>query len=334
MNDMVRQRQLTDRLNEAEAEYVETMQVTETEEEAQELVQRQIERSLPGSVAVVLRRNNSANRLEPATALSGSDLATRLMGAEPRSCLALRFARQHREGSGRAPLLGCTVCGGRSGTSTCEPLLVGGEVIGSVLVATERPLSDEEHTQVKGSVSQAAPMLANLRTLALAESRANNDRLTGLPNKRATEDTLKRMVAQANRSVTPLAAVMLDLDHFKQINDRFGHAQGDRRCGIGDRVVPAGQRLCRAVRGQEFLVLLPWGAPLTPASESRVCWKTPAARPRWCGRQTGHSTPPRRPAVTVRSSRLPGLVSKRPLSPRRHRQARRLAEMAHTPWSG
>lgn len=42
LNDMVRQRQLTDRLNEAEAEYVETMQVTETEEEAQELVQRRL----------------------------------------------------------------------------------------------------------------------------------------------------------------------------------------------------------------------------------------------------------------------------------------------------
>ncbi len=85
LNDMVRQRQLTDRLNEAEAEHVETMQVTETEEEAQELVQRQIERSLPGSVAVVLRRNNSANRLEPATALSGSDLAN-TPAARPRWC--------------------------------------------------------------------------------------------------------------------------------------------------------------------------------------------------------------------------------------------------------
>jgi hypothetical protein len=66
------------------------------------------------------------------------------------------------------------------------------------------------------------PCWANLRNLALAEFRANDDSLTGLANKRATDDTLKRMVAQANRSITPLAAAMLDLDHFKQINDRFG----------------------------------------------------------------------------------------------------------------
>ena len=70
-------------------------------------------------------------------------------------------------------------------------------------------------------------MLANLRNLALAEFRAATDALTGLPNSRAVQDTLKRMVAQASRTVSPLAALMLDLDHFKQINDTYGHAAGD-----------------------------------------------------------------------------------------------------------
>ena len=49
-------------------------------------------------------------------------------------------------------------------------------------------------------MAQAAPVLANLRNLAVAEFRANNDSLTGLPNRRATDDTLKRLVAQANRA--------------------------------------------------------------------------------------------------------------------------------------
>ena len=94
-------------------------------------------------------------------------------------------------------------------------------------------------------------MLANLRNLALAEFRANNDSLTGLPNKRATEDTLKRMVAQAHRSVTPLTAVMLDLDHFKQINDRYGHGKGDEvlaAVGAAIRAALRGERLRRPVR--------------------------------------------------------------------------------------
>ena len=70
-------------------------------------------------------------------------------------------------------------------------------------------------------------MLGNLRNLALAQLRAATDPLTGLPNQRSVQDTLKRMVAQASRTITPLAAVLVDLDHFKQINDVYGHDRGD-----------------------------------------------------------------------------------------------------------
>jgi diguanylate cyclase (GGDEF)-like protein len=150
----------------------------------------------------------------------------------------------------------CTGCGG----SLCEPLVVGGEVIGSVLITRSERLDDDHAGRVKSTVLQAAPMLANLRNLALAEFRANNDSLTGLPNKRAAEDTLKRMVAQANRSVSPLAVMLLDLDFFKQINDRFGHSKGD------EVLAAVGTCLHSALRegdfagrfgGEEFLVLLP-----------------------------------------------------------------------------
>ena len=159
---------------------------------------------------------------------AGDPLAARLPGAEPRACLALRFGRTHREDPIREPLLSCSTCAGDGKRSVCEPLLVGGQVIGSVLVAHEDTIATEDELRIRNSVAQSAPVLGNLRNLALAEFRANNDSLTGLPNKRATDDTLKRMVAQANRSISPLAAAMLDLDHFKEVNDRFGHAKGTR----------------------------------------------------------------------------------------------------------
>lgn len=261
LNDMVAQRELLGAREEAQAEFVDTLQVTATEDEAHELVQRHLERSLPASTAVVLKRNNSANRLEAATALvTSSDMAARLVSAEPRSCLALRFGRPHREGSLRPPLLNCAVCGHRETRSTCEPLLVGGEVIGSVLVSHQRPLDEDADARIKNTVAQAAPVLANLRNLALAEFRANNDSLTGLPNKRATDDTLKRMVAQANRSITPLAALMLDLDHFKAINDRFGHGKGDEVLAAVGAVLQSSLRasdFAGRFGGEEFLVLLP-----------------------------------------------------------------------------
>ena len=84
-------------------------------------------------------------------------------------------------------------------------------MIGAALVLHPEPLTAREHGALTGSVGQAAPVLANLRNLALAEFRAATDSLTGLPNSRAARDTLKRMVAQASRMVTPLSALLLDL---------------------------------------------------------------------------------------------------------------------------
>ncbi len=261
LNDMVDQRTTASLEQRWQTEFVETLQVTNGEEEAHELIQRHLARSIEASEVLVLKRNNSANRLEAATQVSlTSALAERLISVDPSACLALRLGRGHRESSDADSLLKCQLCGDRPQLSTCEPLTVSGEVIGSVLVTHEQPIDASARAKIRNTVAQAAPMLANLRNLALAEFRANNDPLTGLPNKRATEDTLKRMVAQANRSIAPFSAIMLDLDHFKQINDRFGHALGD------DVLAAVGAAIRSCLResdfggrfgGEEFLVLLP-----------------------------------------------------------------------------
>jgi diguanylate cyclase (GGDEF)-like protein len=251
------------RLNEMveRREFVEALQVTAGEEVAHDLLKRQIERSITGSTVVVLNRNNSDDRLEATTALNGdSPLRETLNNAKPGSCLAVLFARSHNEDPDREPLTRCSVCGKGGRRATCEPLLVSGEVIGSVLVEHNHPLSASEATALRESVSQAAPLLANLRHLALADFRASTDALTGLPNKRAVKDSVKRMAAQASRSLSPLSAIMLDLDQFKQINDSFGHGRGD------DVLAAVGAALNATVRasdfvgrngGEEFIVLLP-----------------------------------------------------------------------------
>jgi diguanylate cyclase (GGDEF)-like protein len=242
-------------------EFADTLQLAENEGEAHELLQRHLQRLVTGSTVTVLNRNNSADRLEAVTALpAGSLLVPGLAHAEPRSCLAVRSARVHEEDERRPGLLGCSVCSGCPGVSTCTPLNVGGEVIGSVLVNRESRPRPLEARQVQDAVGQAAPVLANLRNLAIAELRAATDSLTGLPNKRAVADTLKRMTAQAARTLSPMSLVVLDLDHFKDLNDTFGHQVGDQAlANVGAALRSALRDSDFAGRngGEEFAVLLP-----------------------------------------------------------------------------
>ncbi len=146
------------------------------------------------------------------------------------------------------------------GTSTLKSLTVGGEVIGSVLVNTPVALDAVAAQRVKASVAQSAPVLGNLRNLAISKLRAATDSLTGLPNNRAVRDTVKRMSAQASRSAQTMGAALLDRDHFKQINDTFGHGRGD------DVLAAVGAVLRQTLRssdfagragGEEFVLLLP-----------------------------------------------------------------------------
>jgi diguanylate cyclase (GGDEF)-like protein len=241
------------------SEFTEAMQLTGSESDAHNLLKRHLERSIPGSVVTVLSRNNSADRLEPTTAVAAEDpIAEALRGARPDDCLAVRSGQAQRR-DGRETLLTCKICG-ETAASACQPLLVGGEVIGSVLASRESGISESETETMRGSVTQAAPLLANLRNLALAELRAGTDAITGLPNQRASHETLQNMMAQAGRTVKPLSVLLLDLDHFKQVNDVFGHAAGDKvlaAVGVTLRSSIRMADVCGRFGGEEFIVLLP-----------------------------------------------------------------------------
>jgi diguanylate cyclase (GGDEF)-like protein len=244
-----------------QAEFANTLQVANDEDEAHQLLQRHLERTLPATTAVVLNRNNSADRLEAVTPLpGGSPLTGTLRGATPRSCLAVRSGRTHGQDAGRSALLACPVCAPCPGATMCVPLTVGGQVIGSVLLDHASPYTEAEQQRIRDSVGQAAPVLANLRNLAVAEIRAATDGLTGLPNKRAVTDAMKRLFAQASTTASPLALLLIDLDHFKQINDQWGHPVGDQvLASVGPVLRSALRARDFAGRngGEEFAVLLP-----------------------------------------------------------------------------
>jgi diguanylate cyclase len=242
-------------------EFSDALQVARNEREAFSVLRRHLEGWLHDARAVVLVRNASANRLQAATGLEHTPvLAKHLENAAPESCLAVRLAKPFLREQGKHSLLECELCGELPACSACAPTIVGGEVVGSVVVQTPAPLDDHDQEDLGASVSAAGPVIANLRNLAIAELRAATDVLTGLANHRAVQDTLKRMVAQAGRTKTQLACILFDLDHFKQVNDLYGHAKGDEVLASVGTTVAATVRESDFVGrygGEEFIALVP-----------------------------------------------------------------------------
>ena len=89
---------------------------------------------------------------------------------------------------------------------------------------------------------------------------ASTDSLTGLLNRRAARERFERLYQQSNRAPTPLSLLLIDIDHFKQINDRYGHLEGDRIIvGVADVIQSTLRSVDLGVRwgGEEFVVLVP-----------------------------------------------------------------------------
>jgi diguanylate cyclase (GGDEF)-like protein len=95
---------------------------------------------------------------------------------------------------------------------------------------------------------------------AAAQKAANTDALTGLANRRAALDWLERLVRASAEAEEPLSVIMFDIDHFKQINDCFGHPIGDavlRRVAQAARRAMRSEDLVGRIGGEEFLCILP-----------------------------------------------------------------------------
>ncbi|HEY8745404.1 MAG TPA: GGDEF domain-containing protein [Chloroflexota bacterium] len=119
---------------------------------------------------------------------------------------------------------------------------------------------DEEYARLQREIEALRLENAGLQTLA------DTDPLTGLANRRGLAGSWQHEQARAQRYGYPCSVLAIDLDQFKQINDRCGHLTGDRVLGAVARLLLASVRaedLVARVGGDEFLVLLPQADHLT-----------------------------------------------------------------------
>jgi diguanylate cyclase (GGDEF)-like protein len=143
----------------------------------------------------------------------------------------------------------------------CVPLIHKGETIGALTV-----YSSEAHHYEAGDVEKLE-MLSDLITVQLSHASLHeieshdtrHDALTALPNRRAFEERLAVEVARSTRYQHPFSLCLLDIDGFKDVNDRLGHPAGDEVLRSVARILDESRLTddCFRVGGDEFAIVMP-----------------------------------------------------------------------------
>lgn len=262
----------------------EMLQSCKSSDEAHDVVAQFGERLFGGNCGALNIISESHNLVQQVATWGPEGVGVRMFS--PDECWALRRGRPHSVTNPEAALL----CGHLEGTDPhpymCVPMMAQGETLGILHVQDRGARADgpaplaESLRQLVTTVSEQVSMsLANFRLLESREDlrfQSIRDSLTGLFNRRYMEESLDRELRRAARSEHPLGIIMLDIDHFKEVNDSFGHE-------AGDAVLRAlGTFLCKRIRGEdiacrfggeEFMLILP-EAPLDVTRErAEALWR-------------------------------------------------------------
>ncbi|MBS1189364.1 MAG: hypothetical protein H6R10_1156 [Rhodocyclaceae bacterium] len=146
-------------------------------------------------------------------------------------------------------------------------------MLGTVHDITERKRAEDELRRANERLGAQLMEIERLR--AILQEQAIHDPLTGLFNRRYMEETLAREFAGAERENYPVSLVMVDIDHFKRVNDTYGHQAGDMVLTDLSETLSGhirGRDIACRYGGEEFLAVLPH-TPIEVAAHRAELWR-------------------------------------------------------------
>ncbi|MHA0958553.1 GGDEF domain-containing protein [Enterobacter cancerogenus] len=177
----------------------------------------------------------------------------------PDACWAIRRGQSHPPVNGEPDVACSHLPASQMHQSLCVPLIAQGEAIGLLSFQNISPDSAPSRAYLELMAEALGLALANQRLRDALLEKALFDPLTGLRNRHHLEDTLRTQMTQAMRNKEPISCLMIDIDHFKSINDRFGHEAGDQVIKSVATIIQRAVHdtgLAFRYGGEEFLALL------------------------------------------------------------------------------
>ncbi len=132
--------------------------------------------------------------------------------------------------------------------------------LGTIECSRKTPFSLKEMALMERLLSILIYPLRNALLYQKAVAEAHRDPLTGIGNRAAFDEALERETCTHKRHLTHFSLLIIDVDHFKTVNDSFGHITGDTvLCGVTERICKTIRRSDEVFRfgGEEFVVILP-----------------------------------------------------------------------------